>query len=113
MTRSPFNPAFLSVLCLVLAGLSQLAATAWDVPRGLRAEYFAGEQAAGAPAASLIQDDITTSGLTAAWNGTPPAVFTARWFGFITIWRDGDYTFATTSDDASAVTIDGNRVVDY
>lgn len=40
------------------------------------------------------------------------AAFRARWFGYLTITRAGEYTFATTSDGRSTVQIGGHPVVD-
>jgi GDSL-like lipase/acylhydrolase family protein/PA14 domain-containing protein len=50
--------------------------------------------------------------MAADWNGSPPPAFRARWFGYLTIGRSSLYTFATSSDDGSTLTIDGTVVVD-
>jgi lysophospholipase L1-like esterase len=79
--------------------------------QGLRAEYVAAPAAGGA-AHIAIASEISTRELTRAWSGSPPPQFRARWTGYIVVGRSGSYTFATTSDDGSTVTIDGQRVVD-
>ena len=78
---------------------------------GLRAEYIA-DAPNGRQVRYLVDRDITTSAITKAWNGTPPARFLVRWSGFLVVGRAGAYTFATTSDDGSTVTIDGQLIVD-
>jgi hypothetical protein len=106
------NPPILFAATIVLAALCLGLKVLLDVPRGLQGEYFTGDQATGLPAVSVVDAEVSTARMSAAWPGAPPALFTARWFGFITVWRSGTYTFATTSDDGSAVTIGGQRVVD-
>lgn len=106
------NPTLLFAVTIAVGAICLASKAILDVPRGLRGQYFAGEEFTGPPAASVIDEEVSTFSLTAAWYGAQPAVFTARWFGFITIWRSGTYTFATTSDDGSSVTIDGQRVVE-
>jgi hypothetical protein len=112
MRRPIGRSSFLLVITIVLGAICLAADIALDVPHGLRAEYFAADQPSGAPVASLIDTEISTVRLAAAWRGVQPGVFSARWFGFITVWRSGTFTVATTSDDGSSVTIDGQRVVD-
>jgi hypothetical protein len=113
MTRSPrITSAVLLVCAIVLAALCRLAETSLALPPGLHGEYFIGEQASGNPAASVTDEQISTAALHAAWHGTPPPSFTARWFGYLTVLRSGTYLFSTTSDDGSAVTVDGQLVVD-
>ncbi len=41
-----------------------------------------------------------------------PDVFSARWYGSLTIPRAGRYTFGLASDDGAALTVDGVRLVD-
>jgi hypothetical protein len=82
------------------------------VPRGLQAEYFAAESPGGTPDVSRIDLSISTAALTAAWRGPAPPKFSVRWFGYLTVPRSGRYTIATTSDDGSAVSIDGALVLD-
>ena len=61
---------------------------------------------------TLVSRDVSTAQLAEDWNGTPPPDFRARWFGYLTIGREGAYTFATTSDDGSRLLVDGQLVVD-
>ena len=113
MTRlSRLNPAVLVLAAAALAALCQLSRARFDQPQGLRGEYFAGDRTAGTPDATAVDDQISTAALAAAWRGTPPPTFTARWFGYLTVLRAGTYSFATTSDDGSSVVIEGQPVVD-
>jgi hypothetical protein len=50
--------------------------------------------------------------LRGAWRGSPPQAFSTSWTGAIAVLREGTYTFATISDDGSAVYIGGRLVVD-
>ena len=59
-----------------------------------------------------VDRDASTDAITRAWNNAPPETFRVRWTGFLVVTQPGVYTFATSSDDGSAVAIDGERVVD-
>ena len=78
---------------------------------GLRAEYFT-QSGTTRQTRFEVDREITTSALEKAWNGSPPAQFLVHWSGFVVVGRSGSYTFSTTSDDGSTVTIDGQLVVD-
>jgi hypothetical protein len=80
--------------------------------RGLRAEYFVGEQVGGVPAIAAIDTSASTDVIRRRWMGAAPAVFTARWFGYLNVQRSGRYTFTVSSDDSAVVTIDGTTVID-
>ena len=79
---------------------------------GLTAEYFANGQRAGAPTLRVVTPEISTDQLRDQWRGSPPAVFSARWFGYLMVGRPGLFTFATSSDDGSSLSVDGTLVVD-
>ena len=96
----------LAILAAALAARAILTSS-----NGLRAEYVA-DAPGGRLVRFLVDREITTSALAKAWNGSPPAQFLVHWSGFLVVSRTGSYTFSTTSDDGSSVTIDGQVVVD-
>ena len=80
--------------------------------RGLQAEYFSGENPGGSPALSGIDPTVSTDRVRRRWYGAMPDTFSAQWFGYLTVTRSGKYTFALTSDDAGALSVDGRRLID-
>jgi len=78
----------------------------------LNAEYTSGEASAIEPVTRRIDADVSTARVASVWQGFPPERFTIRWSGYLATGRSGSYTFATTSDDGSVVTIDGHQVVE-
>ena len=100
----------LALLALLAACLA--ARSALQVTQGLQAEYFLDDQPAAPPAMTLVSREVSTALMAEDWNGAPPPIFRARWFGYFTIGREGPYTFATTSDDGSRLLVDGQLVVD-
>ncbi len=105
MTRS----LVLKSVAVLAAVMLARTALKWDA--GLRAEYIA-DTASGAQGHTGVDRDVSTAAIARAWKGAPPERFRARWTGYLVVARAGAYTFATTSDDGSAVAIDGARVVD-
>jgi hypothetical protein len=111
------SPAFVkrpAVFLIVLGIVAVSAELAWkvlDVSAGLQAEYSA-DLRSGRAVRRVIDPEISTTRISAAWNNSPPATFVAQWSGFLVLARAGWYTFATTSDDGSRVVIDGHIVVD-
>jgi hypothetical protein len=103
---------FGAALLLLGFGLALAARAALGVERGLRAEYFASLDPGGTPVRTAISRSVSTAQVAADWNGTPPAAFRGRWFGFLAVLRAGDFTFATRSAGRSSVTIDDMLVVD-
>jgi hypothetical protein len=89
-----------------------LSRAASGIATGLDAEYISGDPATGEPVARQIDADISTARVPSVWHGFPPERFTIRWSGYLAVGHAGAYTFATTSDDGSEVTIDGHTVVD-
>lgn len=79
---------------------------------GLQAEYFASDQLGGTPAFAGIDRDVSTDRVTRRWYGAMPDAFSAQWFGYLTAPQSGRYTFALTSDDAGALSVDGRRLID-
>jgi hypothetical protein len=90
-----------------------LSATLWalHVTNGLRAEYFANDHWADAPRLSTVDADVSTAVVSDRWDDAPPDVFSVRWTGYVTVGRRGWYQFATTSDDGSSLSVDGQVVV--
>ena len=99
-------------MLLALAGAAVGLRAVLGASRGLSAEYFAGDQWDAPRAIQLVTPEISTARIAADWGGPPPPTFRARWFGYLTVPRAGDYTFALTSDDGSTLQIDGQLVVD-
>ena len=85
---------------------------ALQVPSGLQAQYFTSEGAETAPSLAVVVPNVSTRQIWRDWSSVPPAQFRARWYGYLTINVSGTYTFATSSDDGSWLTIDGRPVVD-
>jgi PA14 domain len=79
---------------------------------GLTAHYFDNAAWDGRPARSFVDSRISTARIRIRWNGSPPARFSARWAGYLTVGHAGRYRFTTTSDDGSQLFIDGRLVVD-
>ena len=89
-----------------------IARSSFLVRPGLRGDYFTSADWSGTSARSTIDADISTSQLSRGWGFTPPDVFSIRWSGYLFVDRPGMYTFATSSDDGSAIYIDNTLVVD-
>ncbi len=89
---------------------------------GLNARYYAPSIYAndqwndtGTPTATQIDPNINFNWQPSGTDPRPAGIgsgdFSADWNGYIDIPTDGNYTFATTSDDGSIVYIDNNVVV--
>lgn len=77
---------------------------------GLTAEYFADDDRQ----TPRIHRDRTleiSTGRVAA--DIPFTAFRARWFGYLTVTRAGEYTFAISAGGTSTLQIDGRPIVDY
>ena len=107
MTR---KPGFWLASILALAALVALRFTI-GVDQGLQVEYSTDPLASAAPARTGVTSDISAAAMAADWNGNVPARFRAKWFGYLAVGRAAEYTFATTSDDGSMLSIDGQLVV--
>ena len=64
------------------------------------------------PAVVRVERQITLDFVTANAASFPQQEFSVDWSGWLRIDRDGEYTFATRSDDGSTIEIDGRVVVD-
>ena len=117
MMASLLSPARLkrpAVFLVVLGSVAVSAELAWrplNAGAGLQAEHRA-DTRSGPEVRRVIDPEISTTRITAAWSNSPPAQFAVQWSGFLVLARAGWYTFATTSDDGSRVVIDGHIVVD-
>src|SRR5258705_13983236 len=109
-------PVRLSRLLVAAVGLAALLYAGRVIigpTRGLQAEYFASEHLGGTPPAfSGIDPIVSTDRVTRRWYGAMPDTFSVQWFGYLTAPRAGRYTFALTSDDAAALSVDGRRLID-
>ena len=101
-----------TLAALGLAAVLQLARITLGPERGLRAEYYSSDQGLNLPVITKIDDNASTLAIADAWRGAAPPTFRGRWYGYLTVARSGIYSFATTSDDSSLLTVDGQRVVD-
>ncbi len=88
-----------------------VARGALEAGDGLRAVY-SGDRRWGRDVRHRIDREVSTAALRRAWDDSPPPQFQAKWSGFLVVGASDWYTFATTSDDSSRVTIDGLVVVD-
>jgi hypothetical protein len=79
---------------------------------GLAANYYRNETWSGPPAFSAIDWQPSHAVMRERWERSPPERFSVTWTGFLTVGGSDWYTFSTTSDDASQLTIDNHLVVD-
>jgi hypothetical protein len=79
---------------------------------GLTATYFADAGWSSTPVRSTIDPQPSADHMIGAWRGSAPDTFSTTWTGSFIVLRGGSYTFATVSDDGSAVYVDGRLVVD-
>lgn len=99
------------LLALGIAGILQGGRRLADVPRGLRGGYYDNTDRAGMPSFFRVDDEPSTAQIRRTFSGVPPEQFSARWTGFLSIRQAGTYTFFLTSDDASALSIDGRDLI--
>src|ERR1700749_4134001 len=71
------------------------------VPEGLRVQYFANADPAGAPELTAIDREPSTEDLSIDWSGRTPQSFTAVWSGLLLVSDDGAYRFGIVADRAS------------
>ncbi len=99
---------------LLLAALfAILVAVRFVVPagEGLRGQYFQDADLSGAPAAVVVDRDLSVATMYERWQARPPAVFSVQWSGYVHVERAGRYTFWLTSDDGSRLYVDGKLIV--
>ncbi len=103
----------IGILGLVLAwGTLAGARATLRVPSGLQARYFTSDRLDAEPSLARVVRNLSTSQLARDWSSVPPERFRARWYGYLMVNTPDTYTFATSSDDGSSLTIDGRLVVD-
>ncbi len=66
----------------------------------------------GAATISATDPAISTEQILTRWYGVPPIAFRTRWVGYIALLQGGRYTFALTSDDGSALVVDGRPIIE-
>jgi hypothetical protein len=85
----------------------------WVWPqRGTTAAFYTNLHWNNDPAVVRVEREITLDAVTANTTSFPQEEFSVEWSGWLRIDRDGEYTFATRSDDGSTIEIDGRVVVD-
>jgi hypothetical protein len=105
----PFWPLILTSILLLLLPLGRRVDSG---VAGFRGEHFRDGGFRRPPALTTNDSEPSTTAIIRAWSGTPPDTLSADWTGWILIPRDGDYAFATRSDDHSWVLLDGETVID-
>ena len=78
---------------------------------GVHAHYFTNTDWSGYPAMTVVDRAPSADVFTDRWNARPPQSFSVRWSGYITVGKTGTYEFATTSDDGTRLSINGQKVV--
>ncbi len=110
-SHQPLKRFFLLLILLGVWAAATAARGPLEAGQGLRAEY-AGDRRWGRDVRTRVDREVSTSAIDAAWQDSPPATFTVRWSGVLFVSQPAWYTFATTSDDRSKVTINGFTVLE-
>ena len=105
------KPSLTLVVLLGVWAAALAARGSLEAGQGLRAEY-AGDRRWGRDTRTRVDREISTAAIDAAWQDSAPETFTVRWSGILVVGRSAWYTFATTSDDRSKVTIDEFTVLE-
>jgi hypothetical protein len=92
--------------------LLSLARAGDPLGEGLTATYFSDAGWSSTPVRSTLDPQPSTDHVIGAWRGTAPDTFSATWTGSFIALHRGTYTFATSSDDGSALYVDGRLVVE-
>jgi beta-glucosidase len=80
---------------------------------GLKAEYFANKNLAGAPALSRIDPEINFDwGTGSPATGIPADQFSARWTGKLVPTVSGKYQFGAIADDGVRIYLDGKLIAE-
>lgn len=103
--------ALVGAVTLLLA-IAAAAHSLDRLPEGLVATYYSDANWSSTPVRTTIDAQPSLDSLVAAWGGNVPETFSAAWTGSLVVLRTAVFTFATSSEDGSAVYIDGHLVVD-
>ena len=96
----------------ILLVLILLVPILWVWPqRGVTATFYPNTHWVR-PALVRVERQINLDFMTAGSASLPQQDFTVEWSGWLRTDRDGQYAFATRSDDRSTLEIDGHVVVD-
>lgn len=91
------------VMLAVIIGLSLL----WFWPRrGLTGKYYDNRDRQGEPVFTLHDKTISLDAVSQRQDSFPQRHFSVSWDGWIMIDKDGEYGFATESDDGSFLVLD-------
>jgi YD repeat-containing protein len=90
------------------------ASTASAALTGFRGDYYANINLSGRPAATETDSNVDFYWGTGAPSALPGVTsnYSVRWSGEIKIGNVGDYTFNTSADDGTRLTIDGISAID-
>ena len=83
-----------------------------DGKPGLLGEYFAGPEFKDLKATRVDKSIDFDWGEKAPMEGMPNKDWTARWTGFITVPKSGDYTFSACSDDGARLWVNNEQLID-
>jgi hypothetical protein len=96
----------------ILLALILLGPILWAWPqRGVTATFYPNRHWVK-PGVVRVERQISLDFMTADSTSWPQQDFTVEWSGWLRTDRDGQYAFATRSDETSTLEIDGNVVVD-
>ncbi len=85
----------------------------WVWPqRGITTAFYPNRQWNSEPTFVRVERNINLDFMTADSTSFPQQEFSVEWSGWLRTDRDGEYRFYTTSDDGSAIEIDGHVVLD-
>jgi len=81
-------------------------------PRGIQAYYYTNPGWRGKPYLEVRDARVSLGRFALKKYNLPTRNFSVTWWGFLRVDRPGQYTFATASDDGSALWVDTQRVVE-
>lgn len=94
----------------VAAAQTASAAVASKNANGLKAEYFANANLAGAPKLTRVEAPTFEWGTASPAAGLPADYWSVRWTGYVVIPKTGTYTFQVIADDGARVRINGSQM---
>lgn len=92
-------------MCALLAVMGLSLLWVWP-PRGLIGKYYDNAEWRGQPVFTLRDRQISLEAVSQRQETFPQKNFSITWDGWILIPQDGEYGFATESDDGSAIKLD-------